>query len=182
VTDDSNSKTDSLNEQARIKKNIIIESRLRELDRARKINRASKTPEGRKAIKLLEEVLNSLDAASAPQKTLTITKTESERHRLELNEGQKRFRIDDRWIDYRGDYPTFFLKVLLKKQGVWEQGRNLVLSPRSAPHKVLASLPEEIQEIIESQRGGTGGYRLKPEFFPTAGKLPNKHRIRPDTD
>ena len=144
MTDDSNSKTDSLNEQDLIKKNIMLESRRRELDRARNFNLASKTPEGRKALKLLEEALNSVDAASALQKNLMLTEAESQGPLLELNEGQKRFRIDDRWIDYRGDNPTFFLKVLLAKQGAWEQGRNLVLSPRSAPHKVFASLPNAI--------------------------------------
>ena len=128
----------------------------------------------------LEERLEAVErelAAQNPQRADAPART-----RLELDEGRKRFRIDDNWHEYRGDNPTFFLKVLLSKEGAWEQGSNLVSSTKTQAHKVLASLPQAIKKIVDRQRGGTGGYRFKPKFFPTAGTLPDKNRMRADTD
>ena len=87
------------------------------------------------------------------------------RHRLELHEGRKQLRIDKDWRDYTGERASYLLAMLMKAKGEWEPGPNLVSDNRSRADRIIKHLPEPIRKIIDSQTGGTGGYRIKPEYF-----------------
>ncbi|MBN2339471.1 MAG: hypothetical protein JXP48_13135 [Acidobacteria bacterium] len=95
----------------------------------------------------------------------TLRDTEPGRPRLELDEGRKRLRIDNIWHDYTGERASYYLSVLLKAKGNWESGSNLVSASASRADRVYKGLPAAIKKIIQSKRGGTGGYRIIPEFF-----------------
>jgi hypothetical protein len=102
-----------------------------------------------------------------PSKDTKRTKAEpkNKQARLELAESRKQFRIDSQWYDYTGDNASYLLAVLLKAAGTWLSGSELVSDRRSRPDKVIGRLPLPIRKIIKSLPGGTGGYRINPEYF-----------------
>jgi hypothetical protein len=85
--------------------------------------------------------------------------------RLKLDEARHRLWIDDCWYDYDEGWAGVLLKNLMEAKGERQPYKIILGDGVAKPSRVLKQLHEKIQGIIDTQTGGTGGIRIKPEYF-----------------
>jgi len=122
-------------------------------------------------IGVLSLIVSAIDSIIQENRTAIANKPQAAAEppgpRLELEEGRRRLRIDGKPHKYQGEAATYFLRMALKAAGNLESGSNLVSDTRTRADKVFKRLPAAIRAIFEEPtRGGTGGYQIKPEYFP----------------